>query len=243
MVNRRKNHQYVSFRTNEEKNCDVLAKGIISDDEWSAELSYKRIYEDSWELRYKYEASILNHIIADNNVKKIIELGPGPGVLCNKVLQQHPQVEYHLVDIQAACDANAKENLGGIFHVQDLTNNLDTNELPKNMDLFVANDFLEHIQNPANIVLKAKSCLHSQGLAFVSVPNWRMGHAWIYRGLFDWDNFIHFMWQHGFGFEGCAGSPLKCSNQPKLHSESTMPNELIDSWNWYLSFKRNDNEQ
>lgn len=238
----RKNHQFVYFRTDEEKSCEVLDRGIISADEWTSELSYKRIYEDSWELRYQHEADILNSIIADNDVKKILELGPGPGVLCSKVLQKFPGLEYHLVDIQAAHDANIKENLGGTFHVQDLTNDLNTDQLPKGVDLFVANDFLEHVQNPANIILKAKSCLQSNGLAFISIPNWRMGHAWIYRGLFDWDNFIHFMWQHGFGFEGYAGSPLKCSNQPKLQSESTMPDELINSWNWYVVFRRNEDE-
>jgi len=239
----RKNHQFVFFRTPQEKDCEILTQGIISEDEWATQESFQRIYEDSWELRYKYEASLLTNIIQNNNCKKILELGPGPGALCNKILEISPELEYHLVDIEAARIANQKENLGGIFHVQDLTNNLDVTTLPKDLDLFIANDFLEHIQNPANIVLQAKSCLKKDGLAFISVPNWRMGHSWIYRGLFDWDNFIHFMWQHGFGFEGCAGSPLKCSNSPKLSSESTMPENILDSWNWYILFKRNDDEE
>ena len=239
----RKNHQFVFFRTPQEKDCEILTQGIISEDEWATQESFQRIYEDSWELRYKYEASLLTNIIQNNNCKKILELGPGPGALCNKILEISPELEYHLVDIEAARIANQKENLGGIFHVQDLTNNLDVATLPKDLDLFIANDFLEHIQNPANIVLQAKSCLKKDGLAFISVPNWRMGHSWIYRGLFDWDNFIHFMWQHGFGFEGCAGSPLKCSNSPKLSSESTMPENILDSWNWYILFKRNDDEE
>ncbi len=239
----RKNHQFVFFRTPQEKDCEILTQGIISEDEWATQESFQRIYEDSWELRYKYEASLLTNIIQNNNCKKILELGPGPGALCNKILEISPELEYHLVDIEAARIANQKENLGGIFHVQDLTNNLDVATLPKDLDLFIANDFLEHIQNPANIVLQAKSCLKKDGLAFISVPNWRMGHSWIYRGLFDWDNFIHFMWQHGFGFEGCADSPLKCSNSPKLSSESTMPENMINSWNWYILFKRNDSEE
>ena len=85
--------------------------------------------------------------------------------------------------------------------------------------------------------------LKDDGLAFISVPNWRMGHEWIYRGLFDWDNFIHFMWQHGFEFLGYSPSNLECENIPKISSESTMPDEMITSWNWYLLFKRNDNEK
>jgi 2-polyprenyl-3-methyl-5-hydroxy-6-metoxy-1,4-benzoquinol methylase len=238
----RKNKHFVTFRTPQEEECEVLDKGLISSTEWSSEDSYKRIFQESWEVRYQYETEILSSIINDNECKKIIELGPGPGLLCNKIITIHPELEYHLVDIEAAKIANEKENLGGIFHVQDLTNDLDTSNLPKDIDLVIANDFLEHIQNPANIILKLKSLLKPDGLAFISVPNWRMGHAWIYRGLFDWDNFIHFMWQHGFAFEGCIESPLKVGSNSRISSESTTPENMLDSWNWYMLFKRNDNE-
>ena len=50
------------------------------------------------------------------------------------------------------------------------------------------------------------------------------------------------MWQHGFAFEGCAESSLKCSNYPQISSESTMPENMLNSWNWYMLFRRNDNE-
>ena len=163
-------------------------------------------------------------------------------MLCNKVLKLNSDLEYHLVDIEAAKQANIKENLGGMFHVKDLNNDFDTDGLPTDFDLFIANDFLEHIQNPARVVLKAKSILKEKGLAFISVPNWRMGHGWIYRGLFDWDNFIHFMWNHGFEIIGYEKSPLKCSFSPKISSELSMPDEMINSWNFYMLFKRNDNE-
>lgn len=238
----REGKNWVIFRTPQEAECEVLDKGIISDDEWSSEGSLHRISENSWKSRYKYEATLLNRIIKDHDVKTIIELGPGPGVLCTEVINSNESLdlEYHLVDIEAARSANEQLGLKGTFHVQDLTNDLSIDNLPTNADMFVACDFLEHIQSPANIVLKAKATLKRDGLAFISVPNWRMGHAWIYRGLFDWDNFIHFMWQHGFMFMGAAPSPLKCNKSPKLTSESTMPDDQIDSWNHYMLFKRND---
>jgi SAM-dependent methyltransferase len=240
---KRQGEDFVSFRHPEETTSDILKKGLISDDEWEHQRSYERIFEESWKERYEWEKDLLVNIIKNNKCKRVIELGPGPGALCSRILKQEPTLDYHLVDIEAARIANKKENLGGNFHVQDLTNDLDTSSLPKDVDLFVANDFLEHIQSPANVVLKAKSILKEDGLAFISVPNWRMGHAWIYRGLFDWDNFIHFMWQHGFGFQGYFPSNLKCSSTQKISSESTMPDEMISSWNWYLLFKRNDNEK
>lgn len=242
-MDNREGKDRIVFRTQSEKSCEILNNGILSPNEWATDESLKRIYDTSWEIRYDHEASLISDIISNFNHKKVLELGPGPGLLCNKILKTHPELEYHLVDIQAAKEANIKENLGGIFHVQDLNLDFNTEELPGDIDLFIANDFLEHIQNPARIVLKAKSILNSEGKALISVPNWRMGHAWIYRGLFDWDNFIHFMWQHGFIIEGYEGSPLKTSPFPKLESESTMPNEMLTSWNFYMLFKRNDNEK
>jgi SAM-dependent methyltransferase len=241
-MDNRKGKNLITFRTQGEESCEMLTNGILSPNEWATDESLKRIYDTSWEMRYDHEANLISNIISNFNYKKIIELGPGPGLLCNKILKTYPELEYHLVDIQAAKEANIKENLGGIFHVQDLNLDFDVSNISQNMDLFIANDFLEHIQNPARIVLKAKSILHSEGRALISVPNWRMGHAWIYRGLFDWNNFIHFMWQHGFLIEGYESSPLKTSYSPKLESESSMPDEMIQSWNFYMLFKRNDNE-
>jgi SAM-dependent methyltransferase len=232
----------VIFRTKQESEMEILDGGILSSTEWADEESYNRIFDSAWDNRYDYEAQLTNKIINNNNCKKIIELGPGPGMLCNKVLKLNSDLEYHLVDIEAAKQANVKENLGGTFHVKDLNNDFDIDGLPTDFDLFVANDFLEHIQNPARVVLKAKSILKEKGLAFISVPNWRMGHGWIYRGLFDWDNFIHFMWNHGFEFIGYERSPLKCPYNPKISSELSMPDEMINSWNFYMLFKRNDNE-
>lgn len=242
-MDNREGRDRILFRTKGEESCELLTNGILSPDEWATEESLQRIYDGSWNERYEQEASLVSNIISNFNYKKVLELGPGPGILCNKVLKTHLQLEYHLVDIQAAKEGNAKENLGGIFHVQDLNLDLNTDELPKDIDLFIANDFLEHIQNPARIVLKAKSILKPEGRALISVPNWRMGHAWIYRGLFDWDNFIHFMWQHGFVAEGYERSVLVTDYYPKLESESTMPDEMIQSWNFYMLFKRNDNEE
>ncbi len=239
----RSGKENVIFRTKSESDCEVLISGILSDNEWKTDESLNRIYEQSWDSRYQYEAEMLSDIIKSNNINKVLEMGCGPGILCNKILQINPELEYHLIDIEAARVANENNNIGGIFHVQDLNNDFNIEGFDNDFDIFIANDFLEHIQSPANIIQKVKSILKKDGLAFISVPNWRMGHAWIYRGLFDWDNFIHFMWQHGFKFEGYNISPLKTNMNPKLDSEQSMPDEAINSWNFYLLFKRNDYEE
>lgn len=236
----REGKEYVVFRTHPETECSVLTNGILSADEWNTESSINRIFQNDWQYRYEYESDIISQIVHQYGVSNILELGPGPGVLCSKLSKKCEIKEYHLVDIEAASVTNKSENFGGTFHIRDLNEGLNLS-LDSKMDLIIANDFLEHIQNPAKIVLESKSLLKSDGLMFISVPNWRMGHAWIYRGLFDWDNFIHFMWQHGFKMEGYSESGLKCTKSKKLDSESSMPDDLIDSWNFYILFKRNDN--
>jgi len=231
----------ILFRTDEEINCKVLTQGILQDDEWESDGSLNRISDEVWDYRYEYEANIITQLIKSDNIKSIIELGSGPGILCNKILKKNNIDNYYLVDIEAARVANENKKLGGTFHVRDLNNGFEI-DLPNKVDLLIANDFLEHIQNPAKIILDAKKLMTKDALAFISVPNWRMGHVWIYRGLFDWDNFIHFMWQHGFGYTTYAESPLKCKYITKIDSERSMPDDMINSWNFYMVFKRNDNE-
>jgi 2-polyprenyl-3-methyl-5-hydroxy-6-metoxy-1,4-benzoquinol methylase len=229
----------VVFRTKDESNCEILKKGILSDDEWMSLDSIARLDQKIWDDRYEEECGILSQIISENNVKHILEVGSGPGILCNKILKVHKNVVYNLIDIDAAKKVNLERKLGGNFFTTDLNNGIDV-KLKNKVDLFIANDFLEHIQSPAKVILDAKEMMNDDALAFISVPNWRMGHAWIYRGLFDWDNFIHFMWQHGFSFLHYTPSHIKCPYSKKLDSESTMPDEMINSWNFYLTFKRND---
>ena len=105
---KRQGEEFVSFRHPNETKSEVLKKGIIDDNEWKNQISYDRIFENSWEERYKWEKDILVNIIKDNKCKKIMELGPGPGMLCNKILKEEPNLDYHLIDIEAAKVANKK---------------------------------------------------------------------------------------------------------------------------------------
>ena len=235
-MKRRVGFNNVIFRTSGEIDRGVLKKGLITKTEW--DINDQRIHEPVWEERYNYEVNIISEIIEKGKYKTILELGPGPGVLCSKLSSKYNDLEYHLVDIEAAKETNKRKNLGGIFHVQNLDNTLDTTHLPKKIDLFIANDFLEHVQNPSSIIQKVKSLLDEHGKVFISVPNWRMGHTFIYRGLFDYDNFIYFMYTHGFEISGIWDSPLKCGYSQKLSSESEMDDQLITSWNWYMLFDK-----
>ena len=138
-----------------------------------------------------------------------------------------------------------KNKFKGKFLVKDLMNYLDTSDLDNDYDFLIANDFLEHIANPSNLLSESYKITTDNAKFFISVPNWRMGHSFIYRGLFDYDNIIYTMKIHGWEPIECYESFLKISEEKtgikllvdpwtKLSSEDEMPDELISSWNWYF---------
>jgi hypothetical protein len=65
-----------------------------------------------------------------------------------------------------------------------------------------------------------------------------MGHDWIYRGLFDYDNFIYFMYTHGWEVTSVYPSVLITADYPKIQTELSMDESLRRSWNWYFTFKK-----
>jgi SAM-dependent methyltransferase len=199
-----------------------------------------RIDIPSWQDRYQYESTIISEIINENKFNKIIELGSGPGALGQKIMEKSDNLDYTFIDQPGAKKIFEDRGYKGTFFIKDLMNSFDTEGLSNNYDFLITNDFLEHIYNPSIVVQECYKLVKDGGKMFVSVPNWRMGHTFIYRGLFDYDNFIYFMYTHGFEISGLWDSPLKCPYSPKETSESEMDDKLINSWNWYMLFdKRN----
>jgi hypothetical protein len=204
--------------------------------EW---LGTERLNEPAWVARYEYEASLIDDVIKNNpNIKSILEIGSGPGVLSQKVLNAHPNIEYHLVDKPFAKKYFDDNNFKGKFFVKDLSSSFDKSELNEKYDLVIANDFLEHVFNPHAILKAIVELTHSNSLLFISNPNWRMAHQYIYRGLFDFDNFIYFFYIHHFNLDGFYGSPLKTTFYPRRDSETLLPDEHLTDWNHYLVFRR-----
>ena len=195
-----------------------------------------RIFEPAWVERYNYEAKMISNICTDNNLTKILELGPGPGKLADTINNIHPtKLNYTLIDKPYAKEQFEKNNYKATqFITRDLNNNFDTTGLKGPYDLFIANDFLEHIANVTDCLIQAWNLGSENSRFFVSVPNWRMGHSFQYRGLFDYDNWVYIMHMHGWKVKKVYGSNLKCAHSPKLSSEETMPDFLIQSWNMYF---------
>jgi hypothetical protein len=221
------------------KNFGKSAIEEVSPLEWADELETCRIDEQSWIDRYKYEAKLIADLITENNYYKILEIGSGPGMLAQCIFDLIPNLDYSFIDKPTSKAIFEKRKFkGNKFFVKDLMNSFDISDLDTDYDLIIANDFLEHIANPSHILYQARYITKDTSSFFISVPNWRMNHEFIYRGLFDYDNFVYFCKIHGWEPEIVIGSPLKCQFFIKETSEQTMPDELIQSWNWYFSTKK-----
>ena len=197
-----------------------------------------RLQEGAWQARYEYEASIVSAVIQENpHIKNVLEIGSGPGVLSQKILEMHPDLNYHLVDKPFAEKYFSENKFKGTFFVKDLSNNFDTEGLLEKYDLVIANDFIEHVFNPHAIVETIHNLTTPESVFFISNPNWRMAHQYVYRGLFDFDNFVYFLYTHMFDLEGFYGSQLKTPAYPRLSSETLLPDENLTDWNHYMIFK------
>lgn len=217
------------------KNYGKTAIEAVSPMEWADEMEVSRIDEDSWVQRYRYEAEIIGQICIENGYRKILELGSGPGLLSQYVMEKVKDANYSFVDKETSRKIFQKRGFkGNKFHVKDLMHFFDISDLDTDYDLIIANDFLEHIADPSHVMCQCREITKQNSGFFISVPNWRMNHEFIYRGLFDYDNFVYFCRIHGWNPSEIAGSILKCEYRPKLSSEESLPDDLIDSWNWYF---------
>jgi len=197
-----------------------------------------RLQEEAWQSRYEYEASLIVEVIRQNpNIKNVLEIGSGPGILSQKILQYFPELNYHLVDKPFAKKHFTDNGFKGTFFVKELSSSFDTEGLLPQYDLVIVNDFLEHVYNPHIILKTIHNLTSSDSVLFISNPNWRMAHQYVYRGLFDFDNFLYLLYTHHFELEGFYGSQLKTPAYPRISSETLLPDEHLTDWNHYMLFK------
>jgi 2-polyprenyl-3-methyl-5-hydroxy-6-metoxy-1,4-benzoquinol methylase len=197
-----------------------------------------RLQEAAWQDRYNYEATIIFKILTENpNIKKILEIGSGPGILSQKILEKNPNLIYHLIDKPFAESYFKKNNFKGTFFIKELSSTFEKDGLLEEYDLVICNDFLEHVYNPHIIIKTVYELTNKNSIFFISNPNWRMAHQYVYRGLFDFDNFIYLLYTHHWELDGFYGSQLKTPYYPKLTSETLLPDDNITDWNHYMIFR------
>jgi len=228
---------------NFEETMNVIQNPYDSFDmnEWE---DFNRVEEPAWIARYQYESDLINNIINNNfpnstNIN-ILEIGAGIGCLSNLIQTNNPNknIDYHLIDKPHAQKEFENRNYKGKFFVKDISIDLDTTDLLPKYDLIICNDVLEHLLAPALVVRKINFLMNTNSLFFVSIPNWRMAHQLIYRGLWDYDNFLFFMYIHELNVIEVYPSILQTPHYPKLDSEKCMPDELLRSWNFYFVCKK-----
>ena len=200
-----------------------------------------RLQESAWQQRYEYEAGLVVEVVRQNpHIKNVLEIGSGPGILSQKVLELLPELNYHLVDKPFAEKYFNESGFKGTFFVKDLSNSFDTSGLLDQYDLVIANDFLEHVYNPHTIIKTVYEHTNKDSVFFISNPNWRMAHQYVYRGLFDFDNFIYLLYTHHFELIGFYGSQLQTPQYPRISSETLLPDEHLTDWNHYMIFKHRE---
>ena len=230
------------------KHCDFEEKysafdgDTFDENEWKGESS-NRVDEESWIVRYKYEANLINKWIDKYDCNTILEIGSGPGTLSQYVQEGSDRnLVYHMIDKKFAKQEHKKRKYSGSLFVNDLNEGIDTTPLLDNgYDLIVCNDVLEHLANPTKIVQQLYHLNTGKNKMFISIPNWRMAHQMTYRGLWDYDNFLYFMAIHGYEGLTVEGSPLVTPEYKKLDSEELLDDSLLRSWNWYFTFDKNSN--
>lgn len=200
-----------------------------------------RLQEQAWQSRYDYEAVVVAEVVQQRpHITNVLEIGSGPGILSQKILEKFPQLNYHLVDKPFAEKYFKENNFKGTFFVKDLSQSFDTDGLLPQYDLVIVNDFLEHVYNPHIILKTIYNLTNSDSTLFISNPNWRMAHQYVYRGLFDFDNLIYLLYTHHFELEGFYGSQLKTPPYPRISSETLLPDENLTDWNHYMIFKHRE---
>ena len=208
----------------------------VREDEW---VDPSRIKESAWQDRYDYESAIIAHFINEASLTNVLEIGSGPGELSKFVHNKvNHELYYDLIDKPSAEVVFKELGYKGNFFVKDVSNGLDTAGLKPQYDLIICNDCLEHLFSPSLVIQKFYHLISDNGFVFISNPNWRMGHWYIYRGLFDYDNFNYMFYTHGLELKYQFESPLKTVDLPRLDSEKTMPEELRTSWNHYLVYQK-----
>lgn len=227
------------FRFSGEEKLYNKSRGDNIDEYWDSDYDLKD--SAGWDQRYEHESKIISYIINTYGSKKILELGSGPGNLCTKIVSSNEELSYHLVDGESASRAHVRRQNKGKFFVKDLLDSFDTSALDTNYDLVIANDFFEHIRNPALIVSTVREKLTTKdSYFFVSSPNWRMKHEFYYPGLFDYDNLIKFFYQERY--KAILQFPSWSQNvmipKGRLGSESTIPEQHLMDWNYYILFKK-----
>ncbi|WP_158605765.1 bifunctional 2-polyprenyl-6-hydroxyphenol methylase/3-demethylubiquinol 3-O-methyltransferase UbiG [Acidovorax sp. 100] len=117
---------------------------------------------------------------------RVLELGPGPGVMTKVMIDKGYQLTVVEIDPDSA---QIVRGLGAETIVADLEDLQWLEQLRgRRFDAVLACDVLEHLRHPERVLEALRQCLEPQGRLIVSVPNIAYGGviAALVQGMFDY---------------------------------------------------------
>ncbi|MFZ0735692.1 MAG: class I SAM-dependent methyltransferase [Candidatus Acidiferrales bacterium] len=136
----------------------------------------------------------VENFVAGLNPRKILEAGCGDGALLRLLSERG--IESMGVDASSSGIDRCKE-LGLRAQCLDVSSDglpFQTDEF----DLVISLETFEHLMNPFYALQEVRRVLAPSGHFICSVPNPRIGHPFLYPGLFEYRNFRAFLEQSGF---------------------------------------------
>ncbi len=161
----------------------------------TAKQAYHDYYENAGDHnfhipRYRWTVDIFIPGVAG---KRILEIGCGEGG-CIQLLRDKNDV----AGIDAS-ESGVKECWNR--QVPATLVDVSTQRLPfapESFDIVICLETFEHLANPQHAIDEIGRVLKAQGRLICSIPNPRIGHPYLYPGLFTFRNFGRFLEQNGF---------------------------------------------
>jgi hypothetical protein len=98
------------------------------------------------------------------HVKKILEIGPGPGFFAEKWITANPLVEYLAMETDSSCYDSLINK--GVRLIKD--EELESSKTV--VDMVVMSHVLEHVSNPLGFISFSTNHLRKDGILFIEVP-------------------------------------------------------------------------
>jgi ubiquinone/menaquinone biosynthesis C-methylase UbiE len=138
-------------------------------DKWHQEMSSKE-QEDVLSLPWY---NTVYKLLPDLSGKRILEVGCGRGVFSNYLKNKYPSAQIIAVDFSESAIAIAKQKFGGMDGLNFQVANAENLPFVSNsFDYYVSCETLEHVLDPAKMILEIKRVLRADGKFIVTTENY-----------------------------------------------------------------------
>lgn len=109
-------------------------------------------------------ASLVDYIKSNNiSIKKVLEVGPGPGYLMKEYLSRFPETQYYVVESDSSVHEKLNQ-LGATIIEADQIDSIN------DVDLLIATHVIEHTLKPVDFLSYFSKALRMNGCVFIEAP-------------------------------------------------------------------------